>query len=95
MIDQARSMAVFKQNVTAIQEDKTLRSEMMEVYFNPDMKGVDRIVCLGNVVIEQGENRTYADKEIYDGKTKKLTLSGRPKLILITEGENGFASFGK
>jgi LPS export ABC transporter protein LptC len=93
VVDQARSMAMFKENVTAIQEGRTLRSDNMEVYFNPDMKGVDRIICLGHVVIEQGENKTFADKATYDGKTRKLTLSGRPKLILVTEGENGIASF--
>lgn len=94
VIDQTKSMAIFRDNVIAIQTDRTLKSDVMEVYFNPDMKGVDRIVCLGNVRIEQGDNQTYADRATYDGKTKKLTLSGRPKLILSTEGENGFASFG-
>lgn len=95
VIDQSRSLATFKQNVTAIQTDRTLRADTMEIYFNPDMKGVDRIVCIGNVVIEQGVNRSFAEKATYDGKTKKLTLSGRPKLILDTGGTDGFASFGK
>ncbi len=94
VIDQARSMAIFRDDVVAIQTDRTLRANIMEVYFNPDMKGVDRIVCIGDVQIEQGENFTFADKATYDGKTKKLTLSGRPKLILTTEGDNGFTSFG-
>ncbi|MBF0532320.1 MAG: LPS export ABC transporter periplasmic protein LptC [Candidatus Omnitrophica bacterium] len=94
VIDQAKSVAIFRQNVLATQVGRTLKADIMEVYFDQNMKGVKQMICYGNVVIEQGENRTYADKATYDGIAQRLTLSGRPKLILMTEGNNGIASVG-
>ena len=66
----------------------------MEIYFNEGMNDISKLVCSANVVIEQGENQTFADKAVYDAVTKKLVLSGRPKLILLTEGENAITASG-
>jgi len=94
VIDQARSVATFDDNVLAVQEDQTLEADRMEIYFDKDMSGIKKMICLGNVVINQGENKSYAEKAVYDAETQKLTLSGRPKLILLTEGGNLFAAAG-
>jgi LPS export ABC transporter protein LptC/lipopolysaccharide transport protein LptA len=94
VIDQAAGKATFEDNVVAVQKDRTLKADIMEVYFNQDMSAISSMICIGNVVIVQGENRTYAEKAVYNADTKKLTLSGRPKLILQTEGEGGVTSFG-
>jgi len=66
----------------------------MEIHFDGDMSDIKKIVCIGNVEIIQGENRTYAQRALYDASQSKLILSGRPKLILLTEGENAITSFG-
>ncbi|HNV24291.1 MAG TPA: LPS export ABC transporter periplasmic protein LptC [Candidatus Omnitrophota bacterium] len=94
MIDQIKSMAEFHDNVIAIQEDKTLKANRMEIYFDQTQKQIKEIICIGNVVIDQGENKTYADRAVYNAKDKKITLSGRPKIILLTEGENAITSIG-
>jgi len=94
VIDQAQSVATFEDNVVAVQADQTLKGDRMEIYFDEEMSGIKKMVCLGNVEIEQGGNRSFAQKAVYDAAAQKLTLSGRPKLILLTEGEGLFAASG-
>ncbi len=94
VVNQLEGVAVLKDNVVAIHEDKTLKADRMEVYFNQELNQIDEIVCIGNVVITQGENKTFAERATYNATEKKLTLSGRPKLIILTEGENPFAAIG-
>ncbi len=94
IIDQEQSVATFEDNVVAVETDRTLKADRMEIYFDKEMSGIKRMVCLGNVEIEQGENRSFAKKAVYNAGDKKLTLSGRPKLILLTEGGSLFAASG-
>jgi len=92
-IDQANNLAVFKDNVVAVQEDQTLKSDKMEIYIDPDTKKVNQIVCVGNVSIQQGENITYSQRAVFRPEEQKLILTGRPKLIMETEG-SGTSIFG-
>ena len=94
IINQAESVAMFEDNVVAVQEDQTLKADRMEVYFDKEMTGIKKMVCLGNVEIEKGENKSFAKKAVYDAVDQKLTLSGSPKLILLTEGGSLFAASG-
>jgi len=93
VIDQAGSKAIFKDNVVARQGGRTLRADVMEVYFDQEMSQVNQLICIGNVEIMQGENKTFAEKAVYDAQHQKITLSGRPKMIFITEGEGSIESF--
>ena len=54
-----------------------------------DMMGskIDKIVARGNVKIVRGENVSYSDEAIYTAADKKITLSGRPKLIIYSTEE--------
>jgi len=92
-IDQANNLAVFKDNVVAVQEGQTLKSDKMEIYFDPDSKKVKQILCIGDVEIQQGENVTYSQKAVFRPEDQKLILTGRPKLIMETEG-SGTSVFG-
>jgi len=94
IIDQSESVATFEDNVVAVQEGRTLKADRMEIYFDSEMSGIKQMICLGHVELEQGENRSFAEKAVYDAPVKKLILSGRPKLILLTEGEGLFAASG-
>ena len=93
-IDQAKSIAILENNVVAIQDDRTLKTDRAEIYFDPKTNQIQQMICIGNVVIIQGENKTYADKATYNALDQKVILSGRPKLIMLTEGENALTSFG-
>ena len=83
-IDQAKSIAIFEKNVVAIQDDRTLKTDRAEVYFDMEMNTLKEMICIGNVVIIQGENKTYADKATYNAADQKVILTGRPKLIMLT-----------
>ena len=94
VMDQAKSYAVFEDNVVAVQADQTLKADRMELYFDAEKQQIKNMICTGHVVIVRGANQSFADKAVYDGAEKRLTLSGRPKLILVTEGENAITALG-
>ena len=54
---------------------------------------IDKIVARVNVKITRGENVSYSDEATYDAVNKKITLSGKPRLILYS-GEGLDASLG-
>jgi lipopolysaccharide export system protein LptA len=45
---------------------------------------IDKIFCKGNVKIVRGENTSYSEEALYTAADKKITLTGRPKLILYS-----------
>ncbi|MFA5088478.1 MAG: LPS export ABC transporter periplasmic protein LptC [Candidatus Omnitrophota bacterium] len=94
-IDQIGNKAIFSDNVLAVQVGRELKADKLELFFDPQTKKIKEMICTGNVVVTQGENQSYSEKAVYNGETQKLVLYGRPKLILVTEGEGGLASFGK
>lgn len=93
VVDQIKQMATFHDNVVAIQDGRTLKADKMEIYFDTISKKIRQTICLGNVSIIQGENTTHSEKAVYDSVSQTLTLSGQPKLILMTEGDNPIAAF--
>ena len=48
---------------------------------------IDKIVAKGNVRIVRGENISYSDEAVYNAADKKITLSGRPKLVFYSTKE--------
>ena len=105
-VDYEKNIAVFNNNVKVEKPDLTIYSDRMQVYFSPrqeEAKGVqeslamassiNKIVAHGNVRILRGENTTYSQEAIYDAKSKKITLTGRPQII-IYQTENMNAAFG-
>jgi lipopolysaccharide export system protein LptA len=45
---------------------------------------IERIVARGKVRITQNKNVSYSEEAVYDAATKKITLSGRPKLVIYS-----------
>ncbi len=87
-IDQKKNKATFTKNVVAVETDRTLKADLMEVFFDPVTNKIKEAVCTGHVQILQGGNITYSDKAVYNGTDQTLTLVGRPKLIMVT-GDKG------
>jgi len=94
-IDQKANKATFEKNVVAVETDRTLKADLMEVFFDPTTNKIKEAVCTGNVVIIQGGNTTHSEKAVYNGTDQTLTLIGRPKLILETAGESSMPSLKK
>jgi LPS export ABC transporter protein LptC len=48
---------------------------------------IEKIIARGNVKIVRGENISYSQEAIYTAADKKITLTGRPKLIIYSTEE--------
>jgi lipopolysaccharide assembly outer membrane protein LptD (OstA) len=55
---------------------------------------IDKIIARGNVRVVRGENTSYSQEAIYSASDKKLTLTGRPKLVIFSTEELGEAPAG-
>jgi LPS export ABC transporter protein LptC len=104
-VDYEKNIAIFNNNVKVEKPDMTIYSDKMEVYFTPKQQdkasvqgvagissSVNKIVALGNVRILRGENTSYSQQAIYTSIDKKITLTGRPQII-IYQTENADAAF--
>jgi len=54
---------------------------------------INKIVALGNVRIIRGENISYSQEAVYTAIDKKISLSGRPQIV-IYQTENADAALG-
>lgn len=91
-VDQKINKATFNINVVAIETDRTLKADIMEVFFDPDTNQIKQAICTGHVHIIQGGNMTNSDKAVFNGDDRTLTLTGRPKLIMVTGGKGAMPS---
>lgn len=105
-IDYDKNIAVFNNNVKVDKSDLIIYSDKMEVYFTPKpdqanknqdstvmSSSINKIIALGNVRIIRGENISYSQQAIYTALDKKITLTGRPQIV-IYQTENMNAAFG-
>jgi lipopolysaccharide assembly outer membrane protein LptD (OstA) len=98
-IDYAKNVAVFSNSVKVDKEDVQIYSDTMDVYFLVDKEkkpgsaavpgqiqvgSIDKIFCRGNVKIVRGENVSYSDEALYTADDKKITLLGKPRLIIYS-----------
>lgn len=95
-IEYEKGMAVFNNNVLARNpEQGDIYCDTMTMYFKFKEKQIDKVICHGNVKIVKGENVTTSQEAVYDSKEGKMTLTGRPQLIIFSEEGAGFgAAFG-
>jgi len=91
--DYEKNQAYFLKNVHVVSEDGIIDADKITVYLEPDSRRLTKIVAEGNVKITQGENVTYSEKASYVESEKKVTLSGKPKLVISGEGAGLEANF--
>lgn len=101
-VNYEKNIAIFNNNVKVEKPDMTMYSDKMQVYFTPKQTGqqpaaaaglpavsssIDQIVAQGNVKIVRGENTSFSQEAIYTAHDKKITLTGRPQIVIYqTEG---------
>jgi LPS export ABC transporter protein LptC len=97
-VDYQKNIATFNDNVRAVTADGVIKARHIEVYFDqhsPRSGGVDdissitgsrinRILARGDVEITRGQNVSYSDEALYSAQEKKITLLGRPKLVIYS-----------
>ena len=100
VVDYEKNIATFYDNVKVERPDLTIYSDKMDLYFvrgsdtsaaskidKSMVSSIDRIVASGNVKIVRGENISYSQTAEYKALEKKIILSGRPKLVFYSTGE--------
>lgn len=99
-VDYENNIAIFNKNVKVNDSRGEIFAEKMDVYFSSDGQGeqqiegmegmgIEKIVAVEDVEIHHGSNITYSQKAVYDAKTGKLTLTGRPKLVIYSTEKFG------
>jgi len=97
-VDYGKNIAIFNNNVKVEKSDLTIFSDKLQVYFTSgnnkqvnnskvgDIAGmsgaINKIIALGNVRILRGENVSYSQEAIYTAQDKKITLIGKPQIII-------------
>jgi len=105
-VDYEKNIAIFNNNVKVEKSDLIIYSDKMQVYFTPKQQdnvsagglavissSLNKIIALGNVRIIRGENISYSQQAIYTAIDKKITLTGKPQII-IYQTENIDAASG-
>jgi LPS export ABC transporter protein LptC len=82
----------FSSNKDKSEKDKSQQRD--KTGFGGINSSIDKIVAIGNVKIVRGENVSYSDEAVYTASDKKISLSGRPKLIIYSAEDMKNASFG-
>lgn len=88
-IDYNAEVAVFNDNVVATDEQGKMFADKMTVYFDTKTKKIRKVICTGDVKIENQDNSAYGEVVTYDANGQKARLTGRPCLIFYTQKEEG------
>jgi LPS export ABC transporter protein LptC len=82
-----KHIAIFEKNVKVEgdADQGTMVADKMTVYFNTTAKSMEKIEAEGNVTITRGENTSFSDGAIFTAADRKMTLTGRPKLIFFAQ----------
>jgi len=81
--------AVFTGHVVARQDDVTIYSDRLEVYYGVTDDEVDRIVASGNVRILQTNRVGTGGHAVYESRLGKITLTENPRVSQDTDTVTG------
>ena len=79
VLDQARHLARFSDEVVVRRGDATVRSPRMDARYDPTGQ-LTRLELRGGVDLRQGDRRATGDKADYDAQTRQVVLTGDPRL---------------
>lgn len=88
-LDYERQKGIFQKNVVVEgdAEQGTMVADKLTITFNSQTKKIDRMDAEGHVKITRGENISYSDAAVFTAADQRFVLTGRPKLVLFTEGD--------
>ncbi len=78
-------VATFKGNVIVNQEDVTLYSDRLVIYYDEATSEVTQILAEGAVRIVQLDRSATAEKAVFHNAERKIILTGRP---VVRQGNN-------
>jgi LPS export ABC transporter protein LptC len=91
-IDYQINEAVFNDNVKADDGESELYADKMTGYFDKTTKKIVKVIAEGNVKMIRGQDISYCEKAIYDTEKRKISLIGRPKLVIYSEDGMGMGN---
>ncbi len=83
--NQKQNTVTFSGNVVAKQEETTLFTNMLVIYYHPDTKKVKEMVATGNVKVVQLDRRATSQKATFYQEGNKIVLEGE---VVMHDGEN-------
>jgi len=83
--NQKQNTVSFKGNVIAKQEDITIQTDLMTVFYDPETKKLKEIIAHGNVRVVQSDRRATSKKATFYQNENKVVLDGD---VVIREGDN-------
>jgi lipopolysaccharide export system protein LptA len=84
-VDQKKSTITYKGRVVVIQNEMTMRSEILTAYYEAEMKRMKQIIAEGKVNATQGNRVATGDKAVFDDQAKTVTITGSP---VMRQGNN-------
>jgi len=82
-VDQNKNLAIFRENVVITDKEGQIQADLVIAHFDRESQAITEVEAEGNVVIIRGDNRSFSDRLLYDHRTGKVTLLGKPKLYII------------
>ena len=87
-VDYGRHKARFWRRVKVVDSKGTIRSDRMDVAFNPANNRMEKAVFWGHVDIEQGSQTAHANRVSYWQPLGRIQLTGHPRMIFFTDSLN-------
>ena len=84
--NQKQNTVMFLGNVVAKQEDATLQTDKLVVYYDPDTRRLKEIVAFGNVKVLQADRRASSLKAIFNQEDNKIVLEGEAVILSLHDG---------
>ncbi|MFH0731994.1 MAG: LPS export ABC transporter periplasmic protein LptC [Candidatus Omnitrophota bacterium] len=86
-VDYENNVSYFNKNVVIEDSQGKISADVVIAYFNPEQKGIYKVVAKGNVKITSGENTSQSDEAVYLVNEGRAILTGRPKLCIFSTGK--------
>lgn len=81
-VDYEKQLAVFNTDVRVKDKRGSIFGDRIEVYLDPREERITKAIATGSVKIVREGNVTYSQKAVYEAKENKITLTGRPRLVI-------------
>jgi len=79
-VDNKDKKAIFTGRVVSRQEDVTIYSDRLEIFYGDTSDEVDKIIAIGNVRILQTNRVGTGGHAVYENKLGKITLTINPRV---------------
>ena len=86
-MDYYKNVAYFNNKVHVVDKETIIDADKATAYFDSKKRSLVKVLCIGNVEITRGEDKTFADSLTYLPDEGRVVLKGRPKIIIDSSGD--------